>query len=195
MSKRRSRKGNLTRNQKYALIAAAVLIAAIMVYGDSITGFATDQGTITFTITGTTSFTLTDDAATITSGGVGETKNTSTGSNEMYMTNTGNTDLICTIQSDEASYAAIFGGSGAGSPTFKFYTYDKESSSAGTHTAPVSAKDAMTYSGGSAAAMVDDFQFEDSQDEVYIGFEHKIATDAVVASADTTTVTVTCIAT
>lgn len=195
MAKRRSRKGNLTQNQTYALIAVAVLIAAIMVFGDSITGFATDQGTITFAITGTTSFTLSDDQATITTGGVGETKNTSSGANEMYMMNTGNVDLICTIQSDETSYGTIFGGSGAGSPTFKFYTYNKDAGAASTHEAPIGGLDAMTYSGGSAAPMVDGFQFEDGTDEVYIGFEHKIATDAAVTGADTTTVTISCIAT
>ena len=190
MARRRSKKINLTRNQKYALVAVAVLIAAIMSYGDSLTGFAVDDGTITFTITGTTSFVLTDDQAVIATGGVGETKNTS--ADEMYMTNTGNTDLICTIISGEAGYTTIFGGSGAGSPTFKFYTYDKEADSASIHTANRTDKDDMIYSSGSAAPMVDGFQFEDNQDEVYIGFETTISTDAVEIAGHTTSVTITC---
>jgi len=189
MSKRRSRKGNLTRNQKYALIAAAVLIAAIMVYGDSITGFAT--GTITFTVTGSPSWSLDDAAATITSGAPGATVQTTGGANEMHAENDGNTDLTCTIISTEDSYTTIFGGTGAGSPTFKYYSRNDESSSA-THTASNSSKAAMIYSGGSAANLVSAFQFEDSTDEIYIGFETKIASDAVAASGDTTTVTISC---
>jgi len=189
MAKRRSRKGSLTRNQTYALIAVAVLIAGFMVYGDTITGMV--GGTITFTVSGSPSVSLDDAAALLTTGDAGDTVWTTYGANEMHAENNGNTDLTCTIQSDEASYTDIFGGSGAGSPTFKYYSRNDEGSSA-THTGSNASKAAMTYSGGSAANLVSTFQFEDTTDEIYIGFEHKIATDAVAASGDTTAVTILC---
>ena len=187
MARRRSRKGNLTRNQKYALIAAAVLIAGFMFYGDTMTGLAT--GTITFTVTSSASFSLDDAAATLASGAPGATVNTS--SNLMHMENNGNTDLTCTIISTEASIAAIFGGAGTGG-TYKYYSYDDESSSAGTHTGTKASKASMTFDGGSPANLVSTYQFEDSTDEIYVGFEATIPTDAAVATGDTTTVTISC---
>ncbi len=189
IAKRRSKKQQLSQQQVVALVAIAILVAGFVVYGDTLTGLAT--GTITFTVTGSASVSLDDAAATITSGTAGQTKNTSTGANEMHLENNGNTDLTCTIYSDEAGYTTIFGGSGAGSPTFKYYSYNDEASSA-THVGTVSSKATLGYGSGAATNIVTGFQFEDTTDEIYLGFETLISSDAAVAAADTTTVTITC---
>ena len=197
MARRRSKKINLTKNQIYALVAAAVLIAGIMVYGDTptLTGMSSETGTLTFTVTGAASFSLDDAAATIGAtlpGNTNWTRQSGGWAGEMHAENDGNTDLTCTIKSTALSYVAIFGGTGTGSPTFTYYSRDDGSPSAATHIGSNSSKATMVYSGDTAVNLVTSFQFEDNQDEIYIGFEHKVATDAVAATGATTTVTITC---